>query len=81
MQRIQDVANIYGGIAGAMPGSPSQSFQPTPWVTGLGGGMAAADMMGMFGSQNQAAGQITTPYQNPYLPRGVSPSDAPGTPF
>ena len=29
MQRVQDVANIYGGIAGAMPGSPSQQFQPT----------------------------------------------------
>ena len=82
MQRIQDVANIYGGIAGAMPGSPTQQFQPTPWVTGIGGGMAAADMMGMFGQQNTQAGQTQPTYnQNPYLPRGVSPSDAPGTPF
>ena len=62
MQRIQDVANIYGGIAGAMPGSPTQSFQPTPWVTGIGGGLSAADMMGMFGQQNkQAAAQQTRP--------------------
>ena len=57
MQRIQDVANIYGGIAGAMPGAPTQQFQPTPWVTGIGGGLAAADMMGMFGQQNKQAGQ------------------------
>jgi len=57
MQRVQDVANIYGGIAGAMPGSPSQQFQPTPWVTGLGGGLSAAEMMGMFGAQNVAGGQ------------------------
>ena len=47
MQRIQDVANIYGGIAGAMPGSPTQSFQPTPLVSGIGGGLSAAYMLGM----------------------------------
>ena len=58
MQRIQDVANIYGGIAGAMPGSPQQKFQPTPWVTGIGGGMAAAEQMGMFGGQNIAGGRV-----------------------
>jgi len=55
MQRIQDVANIYGGIAGAMPGAPTQQFQPTPWVTGIGGGLSAAEMMGMFGQKKQAA--------------------------
>jgi len=53
MQRIQDVANIYGGIAGAMPGSPTQQFQPTPWVTGIGGGLSAGEIMGMFGSQKK----------------------------
>ena len=53
MQRIQDVANIYGGIAGAMPGAPTQQFQPVPWVTGIGGGLSAGEIMGMFGSQKQ----------------------------
>ena len=47
MQRVQDVANIYGGIAGAMPGSPTQPFQPTPLATGIGGGLSAAYMLGM----------------------------------
>ena len=37
LQRIQDVANIYGGIAGAMPGSPTQKFTPSPIATGIGG--------------------------------------------
>ena len=36
-QRITDVANIYGSIAGAMPGSPSQKFTPNPVVQGIGG--------------------------------------------
>ena len=63
MQRVQDVANIYGGIAGAMPGSPSQSFQPMPLATGIGGGLSAAYMLGMGGQNtgstalhNQAGG-------------------------
>ena len=47
MQRVQDVANIYGGIAGAMPGSPSQQFQPSPLATGIGGGLSAAYMLGL----------------------------------
>ena len=47
MQRVQDVANIYGGIAGAIPGSPTQSFQPSPLATGIGGGLSAAYMLGM----------------------------------
>jgi len=58
LSRIQDVANIYGGIAGAMPGSPIQKFQPTPLVTGIGAGLDAASMMGMFGGQNVAGGQV-----------------------
>jgi hypothetical protein len=72
MKRIQDVANIYGGIAGAMPGAPTQTFQPTPFVTGIGGGLAAADIMGMFGAQNtqntqQQQRQMNTSATNPLL--------------
>ena len=37
MNRLTDVANIYGSIAGAMPGSPTQKFQPSPVATGIGG--------------------------------------------
>ena len=55
IQRIQDVANIYGGIAGAMPGSPTQQFQPTPLATGIGGGLSAAYMLGMGGQNTGAA--------------------------
>ena len=57
MQRIQDVSNIYGGIAGAMPGSPTQPFQPTPLATGIGGGLSAAYMLGL-GGQNTGAGAL-----------------------
>ena len=37
MNRLTDVANIYGSIAGAMPGSPTQKFSPSPLATGIGG--------------------------------------------
>jgi hypothetical protein len=37
MNRLTDVANIYGSIAGAMPGSPTQKFTPSPIATGIGG--------------------------------------------
>ena len=57
LSRIQDVANIYGGIAGAMPGSPTQPFQPMPLATGIGGGLSAAYMLGM-GGQNTGAGAL-----------------------
>ena len=60
MTRIQDVANIYGGIAGSIPGSPTMPFQPSPMVTGIGGGLGAANIMGMFGQQNTAGGQQYT---------------------
>ena len=66
MQRIQDVANIYGGIAGAMPGAPTQQFQPVPWVTGIGGGLSAGEIMGMFGSQNKATGTQAVASNNPW---------------
>jgi hypothetical protein len=71
MQRIQDVANIYGGIAGAMPGAPTQQFQPTPWVTGIGGGLSAAEMMGMFGQGNKQAGQARNTYNQARVDAGL----------
>ncbi len=37
LDRITDVSNIYGSVAGAMPGSPSQKFTPNPILTGIGG--------------------------------------------
>ena len=37
LQRITDVANLYGSVAGAMPGSPTQKFTPNPVVQGIGG--------------------------------------------
>ena len=37
MDRITDVANIYGSISGAMPGSPTQKFTPSPMAVGIGG--------------------------------------------
>ena len=70
MQRVQDVANIYGGIAGAMPGSPTQPFQPMPLATGIGGGLSAAYMLGMGGQNTQQQAQ----QQNlNYLPQQVNP--------
>ena len=73
LKRIQDVGNIYGSIAGAMPGSPTMPFQPSPMVTGIGGGLGAANIMGMFGGQNTAAGQVQSAPLNTYLRRGQSP--------
>ena len=37
LDRITDVANIYGTVSGAMPGSPTQKFTPNPLLTGIGG--------------------------------------------
>jgi len=37
MNQITDVSNIYGSVAGAMPGSPTQKFSPSPVATGIGG--------------------------------------------
>ena len=62
LQRIQDVANIYGGIAGAMPGAPTQQFQPTPLATGIGGGLSAAYMLGL-GRQNTQQPQAPDIYR------------------
>ena len=67
VQRIQDVANIYGGIAGAMPGSPTQQFQPTPLATGIGGGLSAAYMLGMGRDNTQPQQQNLN-----YLPQQLN---------
>ena len=71
LKRIQDVANLYGSVAGAMPGSPTMPFQPSPMVTGIGGGLGAANIMGMFGQQNTADAtqqrQMNTSATNPLL--------------
>ena len=49
-----------------MPGSPTMPFQPSPMVTGIGGGLGAANIMGMFGQQNTQQGQ-----QQAYQPAGL----------
>jgi len=63
MTRLQDVSNLYGSVAGSIPGSPTMPFQPSPMVTGIGGGLGAANIMGMFGQQNtQQAQQYMGPF-------------------
>lgn len=47
MTRLTDVANIYGSVSGAMPGSPTQPFTQSPVATGIGS---------FFGMQNLAKG-------------------------
>jgi len=47
MTRLTDVANIYGSVAGAMPGSPTQPFTQSPVATGIGS---------FFGMQNLMRG-------------------------
>jgi len=48
MQRISDYANIYGTIAGAMPGQQQgPGFRDNPIYTGIGG---FANVMGAFGN-------------------------------
>ena len=36
-----------------------QKFQPTPLATGIGGGLSAATIMGMFGGQNTQSSKYT----------------------
>ena len=52
VQRLTDVANIYGSIAGAMPGSPTQKFTPNPVVQGIGG---FANMYSVMNDPNRRA--------------------------
>ena len=47
MTRLTDVANVYGSVAGAMPGSPTQPFTQSPVATGIGS---------FFGMQNLMKG-------------------------
>ena len=58
LDRITDVSNIYGSVAGAMPGSPSQKFTPNPILTGIGGfanmyTTLGGNMMNQGNQQNQ----------------------------
>ena len=48
MSRIQQAANIFGGVAGLVPGSPQQPFQPNPTYTGIG---AFANMQNLMGAR------------------------------
>jgi len=64
MQRISDYANIYGTIAGAMPGQQQgPGFRDNPIYTGIGG---FANVMGAFGNASQApqapGGNVTGGY-------------------
>ena len=56
MNRLTDVANIYGSIAGAMPGSPTQKFQPSPVATGIGG---FANMWQVLNNPDRQPTQVT----------------------
>ena len=70
MTRIADVGNIYASIAGSIPGAPTMPFQPSPIVTGIGGGLGSANIMGMFGQQNvqQPQGYATGNFSRSYNP-------------
>ena len=71
MNRIQDVANIYGGIAGAMPGSPTQKFQASPMATGIGGFSNMFSTLGGFTGGGQQSGNVS--YQTDPGKRGNNP--------
>jgi len=45
MTRLTDVANIYGSVSGAMPGSPTQPFTQSPVATGIGSFFGMQNMM------------------------------------
>ena len=48
MNRIQQAANIFGGVAGLVPGSPQQKFLPNPTYAGIG---AFADSQNLMGAR------------------------------
>ena len=56
LQRITDVANIYGTVSGAMPGSPTQKFTSSPMVQGIGGFANMYNTMGGFQGFNPMGG-------------------------
>ena len=60
LDRITDVANIYGTVSGAMPGSPTQKFQPNPILTGIGG---FANMYTTMGGSAMTRGNQNTNQQ------------------
>lgn len=72
MNRLTDVANIYGSIAGAMPGSPTQKFTPNPVVSGIGGFANMFSTLGGFGGGGQQSGNVayntdpSRPGNNPF---------------
>jgi len=64
MQRISDYANIYGTIAGAMPGQQqAPGFRDNPIYTGIGG---FANVMGAFGNAIQSPQAPTNYRGEPY---------------
>jgi len=71
MDRISDVANIYGTVAGSMPGSPTQKFSPNPIIQGIGGfANMYSTLGGWTGGQQQQqppAGLMQSYYQNPNM--------------
>ena len=60
LDRITDVANIYGSVSGAMPGSPTQKFTPNPVVQGIGG---FANMWSVMNDPNRRAQPGANPPQ------------------
>ena len=72
MDRISDVSNIYGSVAGAMPGSPTQKFSPNPIVQGIGGfSNMYTTLGGWTGGGGPAAGGHTGGIPGPI--QGVQP--------
>jgi len=54
MTRLTDVANIYGSVAGAMPGSPTQPFTQSPVATGIGSFFGMQNLMKGVGLPQQS---------------------------
>jgi hypothetical protein len=48
MDRIKQAANIFGSVAGLVPGAPVQPFQPNPTYAGIG---AFADFQNLMGAR------------------------------
>ena len=72
MDRISDVANIYGTVAGSMPGSPTQKFSPNPIIQGIGGfSNMYTTLGGWTGGGGPAAGGHTGGIPGPI--QGVQP--------
>jgi len=72
MDRISDVANIYGTVAGAMPGSPTQKFTPNPIVQGIGGFANMYSTLGGWTGGQQGTPAANQAMYNPNNPGGDS---------